>query len=321
MFARHALLGLSLFMLSFISFAIQAQKAPPIPDYQAIRVAQGTYVIHGPIAFPNPKNQGFMNNPAWVETPEGVIIVDPGSSVQTSDMVLRVLRQHTDAPVIAVFNSHEHGDHWLGNQAIRAAFPEVPIYAHTNMIAALNKGLGKTWVDLMLNMTHGATAGTVSTAPDHFLRDGEELTVGGMQIRVHHVVADAHSHTDVMLEFPSLGLLFTGDTAVNGRIVRMDDGSFTGNIQALDHALSLEPKVVVPGHGPTGGAEILREYRRYLSTLYNTVVALYDEGLSDFEMKDPVIQATADFHDWAGYDEEIGRNINRAYLEAEAKAF
>ncbi len=36
-----------------------------------------------------------------------------------------------------------------------------------------------------------------------------------------------------MIEVPEEDLVFTGDNANNGRIVRMDDGSFTGNLKAF----------------------------------------------------------------------------------------
>ncbi|MCB1734038.1 MAG: MBL fold metallo-hydrolase [Gammaproteobacteria bacterium] len=307
-------------LIALLPFAATANKAPAIPDYQAIEVTDGVWVIHGPLSYPSPENLGFMNNPAWINTNAGVVIVDPGSSVQVGDMVLRVLRAHTDAPVVAVFNTHEHGDHWLGNQAIRAAYPDVPIYGHPNMIAKLDAGLGETWTSLMDGMTKGATAGTVPVGPNHAVDDGEEIAIGDRHFRIHHKGA-AHTHSDIMIDVPEVGVVFTGDNANNGRLVRLDDGNVKGNIQNLDHALSLSPKVVVPGHGPSGGQEVIREYRAYLDALYTTVAKLYADGQSDFEMKDAVVTACDHWSGWAGFDDEIGRNLNRAYLEIEAAAF
>ena len=34
-----------------------------------------------------------------------------------------------------MLNTHIHGDHWLGNQAVRAAFPDAVIYGHPEMLA------------------------------------------------------------------------------------------------------------------------------------------------------------------------------------------
>jgi glyoxylase-like metal-dependent hydrolase (beta-lactamase superfamily II) len=33
----------------------------------------------------------------------------------------------TNKPIVAVFNTHVHGDHWLGNQAIVERYPAVKI--------------------------------------------------------------------------------------------------------------------------------------------------------------------------------------------------
>ena len=114
---RSWLLGLVL--LAGAAYALQ--KAAPIRvDYPPQEIAPGVYVIHGPKELPSPENQGFMNNPAWIVTDDGVVVVDPGSSVQVGEMVLARIEKTTDKPILAVFNSHIHGDHWLGNQAIRA---------------------------------------------------------------------------------------------------------------------------------------------------------------------------------------------------------
>jgi len=65
------------------------ERGPAVPDYPADRIAKNVYVIHGPLTTPNPENQGFMNNPGIVITGAGVVIIDPGSSVQSGEMVLK----------------------------------------------------------------------------------------------------------------------------------------------------------------------------------------------------------------------------------------
>lgn len=302
------------------ALAVAAERGPALPDYPPEKVADGVYVIHGPIDYPTPENQGFMNNPAWVVTDAGVVVIEPGSSVQTGEMVLRALREITDAPIIAVLNTHVHGDHWLGNQAIRAAYPEVPIYAHPNMIAAIENGAGEQWLDLMLRATEGATAGTEAVGPTQAVGGETELELGGLTFRIHHW-GPAHTNNDLMIEIPERGVLFAADNANNERIVRMDDASFEGLIDTLERAKTIPAEVVVPGHGLTGGPEIIIENLDYVSTLRQTVAELYDEGLSDFEMKDPVAERLTDYADWAGFDDELGKHISLAYLEVEADAF
>ena len=128
---RFWLLG----MVVLVGAAYALQKAGPLKgSWAPEEVAPGVHVIHGPRELPNPGNQGFMNNPAFLVTDNGVVVVDPGSSVQVGEMVLERIAQVTDKPVLAVFNSHIHGDHWLGNQAIKQAYPDAVIYAHERMI-------------------------------------------------------------------------------------------------------------------------------------------------------------------------------------------
>lgn len=296
-------------------------RGPVLPDYPAEEVVAGVFVIHGPLDYPSPENQGFMNNPAFVVTQNGVVVVDPGSSVQTGEMVLKQLRTITDKPVIAVFNTHVHGDHWLGNQALREAFPEVPIYGHKSMLKEIEAGAGDAWVDLMLRSTDGATKGTRVVAPNLPLEGGEQIELAGLTFRIHHD-GQVHTHTDLMLEVVEKDVLFLGDNANNQRIVRMDDGSFSGSIEALSKLRGkVQSSVLVPGHGKTGGWEIVDNYRDYLSGLYTLVVELLDEGLSDFEMKPKAEDRLQRFKAWKGFDDELGKHLSLAYLEAEANAF
>ena len=78
----------------------------PCPAQQ---IGADTYVIHGSQGVPSVENQGFMNNPAWVVTNDGVVVIDPGSSVQAGRMVMAQLRKTTNRPVTHVFNTHVHG--------------------------------------------------------------------------------------------------------------------------------------------------------------------------------------------------------------------
>jgi len=313
--------AISLICGLFFAVSALAARGPEVPDYDAEEVAPGVHVIHGPVDYPNPKNQGFMNNPAFLVTDEGVVVVDPGSSVQTGEMVLRQIRKVTDKPLLAVLNTHVHGDHWLGNQAMRAAAPEVPIYGHPKMLEAIEQGAGGEWLDRMMRATEGATEGTDVVGPNKALDHGDKVEHGGLTFRVHHH-GQVHSHTDLMIEVPEKELLFLGDNANNRRIVRMDDGSFAGAVAALDKVKQdVSAKVLVPGHGRTGGWEIVDANRDYMATIYGTVESLYEEGMSDFEMKPQITEKLAAFNDWAGFDDELGKHISLAYLQVEEAAF
>jgi len=301
--------------------AYALQKALPIRgEWAPEQVAPGVYVIHGPKELPSPQNQGFMNNPAWIVSEQGVVVVDPGSSVQVGEMVLARIEKITDKPIIAVFNSHIHGDHWLGNQAIRARYPDVPIYGHERVGPKVIAGAGTEWVELMLSMTENATAGTQVVKPDHPVKDGDELSIAGLTYTIMNN-DKAHTDTDIMVHVKELGVMFLGDNAGHERILRLEGGSFPGNIEALDSALATGAEVFIPGHGPSGGKEVAERYRDYLKTVYETAEYGVEEGLSDFELRPILLPKLEAWQQWAGFDTELGKHINGAFLEAEAALF
>jgi glyoxylase-like metal-dependent hydrolase (beta-lactamase superfamily II) len=297
-----------------------ADRAPPIKaDYPLDRVAPRVYVVHGPNQMPTPENQGFMNNPGFVVTKSGVVVVDPGSSVQVGEMLLGKIRTVTKAPVVAVFNTHIHGDHWLGNGAIRAAFPKAKLYAHPEMIAR-TAAEGANWVTLMDRLSNHASAGTRAVAPEIPVARGDRLTIGGLHFRVHHS-GKAHTDGDIMIEVVEEKAMFLGDNAMRDRVGRLDDGDLRGNIEALDMALATSAERYVPGHGKTGGREVPQAYREWLDKLYAAVKKYRAQGLSDFEMKDQVIAELATYKSWSNFDAEIGKLISLVWLQAEREDF
>ncbi len=296
------------------------ERGPAVPDYPADKVADQVHVIHGPLDSPNPVNQGFMNNPGIIVTTAGVVLVDPGASVQSGEMVLRVVKQLSDQPVVAVFNTHIHGDHWLGNQAVRAAWPDAAIYGHPNMIELIENGEGKFWVALMEQLTEGKTKGTTVVPPNKAVGNGNAIKVGGHTFRIHHY-GPAHTTSDIMIEVVEPGVVFLGDNVLSGRIPRINEGSIKGNIKTCDEIIKNGASVYVPGHGKTGGRVLVDVMHTWFSTIYSNVERLYEEGQSDFEMKAEISAQLQDFSSWIGFDEQLGKHISFAYLQIEADAF
>lgn len=297
------------------TLTVHAGPGDTIKPHPAKLVAPDTWVITGPLGEPSVQNQGFMNNPGWVIAGDQIVVIDPGSSLQAGRMVVKAIKKTSDLPVTTVYSTHIHGDHWLGNQAILEAWPKAVLIAHPAMIAKARAGEAETWVNLMDRLTRGYTRGTHAAIPTVATSDGMLTKIGSRSFKVHSF-DDAHSRTDIMIEVDN-GVLFTGDNVLHGRIGRLDDGTFKGNIRAIDRGLAVQPKVVVPGHGQSGGTEILTAQRTYFQTLYDTVKAEYTAGKSDFEMKPAVLEKLAAYKQWNGFDSAVGRHISQAVLEIE----
>jgi len=307
-------------LTTLVIISIQTANASYLDGFHAEKISNHVYVIHGPLELPNENNEGFMNNPAFIVTESGVVVIDPGSSVHTGNMLLREIRKVTEMQVIAVFDTHVHGDHWLGNDAIQRSYPDADIYAHHKTISMVDNGEGQSWLNLMHDMTKGATDGTKIVNAQDALKGGEDLSIGGHQFQIiHH--GQAHTVTDIMILYKEDNVLFTGDNVTNKRIIRMVDASFKGSIETIEKAKSLQAAIIVPGHGKTGGTELLDNYHTYLSILYSNVSKYFEEDMSDFEMKPLIHQQLKYYHDWSGYEDELGKHISGAYLEIEAAAF
>lgn len=261
-----------------------------------------------------------MNNPGFVITQAGVVVIDPGSSVQIGRMVLKHIKAITNKPVTHVLNTHIHGDHWLGNHAFSDAYPKVVIMAHPDMIKRAKSGAAEQWVSLMSKSTGGATNGTRAVIPGKSVNDKHVLKTGGIQFRIHAPIK-AHSFTDIMIEVVEESVVFLGDNVLYKRLPRMDDGTFKGNAMACQIAINLNAKTYVPGHGISGSKDIVIPFMTYLNIVYTEVGKNYEAGMTDFEMKPNVLLKLKDYVNWAGFHDELGKHISLAVLEYERDSF
>jgi glyoxylase-like metal-dependent hydrolase (beta-lactamase superfamily II) len=284
--------------------------------HPAQKVHPDTYVIHGPQGVPSVQNQSFMNNPAWIVTTDGVVVIDPGSSVQAGRMVVAQLKKTTGKPVTHVFNTHVHGDHWLGNQAVLEAWPKATIIGHPDMIRQAREGAADFWIKLMSDLTKGYTNGTRAEIPTVEAADGQEFRIGGKTFRIHSSV-DAHSKTDLMIEVLEDRILFTGDNVLSRQVMNLRDGTFKGVMKETDRALALNAKLYVPGHGKSGSRRLVEEQKAWFDTLMGEVRRMYDEGKSDFEMKPVLVEKLKAYRNWAEFDANLGPQISLAILEVE----
>ncbi|MEK7795894.1 MAG: MBL fold metallo-hydrolase, partial [Pseudomonadota bacterium] len=94
------------------------------PDYTLHRVTDKIYALYGPFDLPDNKNRGFRNTAVIVQTSRGVVVFDPGGSAYAGEMVVRKIRTLSKDPIVAIFNSHAHGDHWLGNEGMKRTYPQ-----------------------------------------------------------------------------------------------------------------------------------------------------------------------------------------------------
>ena len=296
---------------------------PPMPDIPAQQLSPHVWMVFAEDGFPTPQNQGMMANVVFVVTQKGVVVLDSGGSLQIGQMAIRMIRRVTDRPVVAVFNSHYHGDHWLGNHAFAEAFPGVPIHALPHTREQILGAEGNAWRGMMERWTNQATLGTKIVAPNTDVRPGQVFDYGDVQLRLHHHGV-AHTPSDLCMEVVQDRLTYVGDIAMGNRIANIDDGSYVGTFKTYDTLMKdLGEQLWVPGHGHAS-RDLLQTYGDFLRGIYEPCLKAVKEGLpldkaKGLVLADPRVASRA--ARMQGFDSNIGKYTSLAYLEAEKEAF
>jgi glyoxylase-like metal-dependent hydrolase (beta-lactamase superfamily II) len=308
-------------------FAQQARDfiaGPPMYDIEPRQISKHVWIIFAPDGFPTPENRGMMSNVTFVVTSTGVVILDSGSSLQIGEMAIRMIRKVTDKPVIAVFNSHFHGDHWLGNHAFAKAFgAQLPIYALAGTRKTIEGYEGNQWRILMEKWTNQSTTGTEVVAPNRTVEHGQDIRFGDVTLRMHFY-GRAHTDADLSVQVLEDQVTHIGDIAMANRIANIDDGSYPGTFKYYEALEKAAPEQLwTPGHGQPG-RDILATYGGFLKGIWEPCLAAVKDGKSVSEAKsmvlaDPRVASRA--ATMQGFDSNIGKYISLAYLEAEKEAF
>jgi glyoxylase-like metal-dependent hydrolase (beta-lactamase superfamily II) len=239
-------------------------------------------------------------------------------------MAIRMIRKVTDKPVVAVFNSHYHGDHWLGNHAfVKAYGKQLPIYALSSTIDKLKGAEGNLWRSLMERWTNQSTLGTEVVLPNTIVKPGQVVRIGDVSFRMHHY-GTAHTPSDLCVEVVEDKLTAVGDIAMGNRIANMDEGSYAGTFKYYKALMAAAGEQLwVPGHGQ-GSKDLLMTYGEFMAGIWEPCLQAVKDGKSESDarsmvLKDPRVSTRA--KTMQGFDGNIGKYISLAYLEAEKDAF
>ena len=310
--------------LQFANAADDFLKGPPVKDIPAKQISKRVWLIYSPDGFPTPENRGMMANVTFVVASKGVIILDSGASLQIGEMAIRMIKKVTNKPVIAIFNSHYHGDHFLGNQAFVETYgKDLPIYAHPYSLTQIKGIEGNAWRNLMERWTNQATAGTKVVPPTHVTNHGDVFHYGDVRIKIHHHGV-AHTPGDICMQVVEDKLTYVGDIAMGNRIANIDDGSYVGTFKTYKNLQASEGNQLwVPGHGEPS-QQLLNQYGEFLAGIYDTCVKAVKDGqdlsvAKSLVLKDPRVSQRA--KTMQGFDGNIGKYTSLAYLEAEKEAF
>ena len=275
------------------------------------QVAENVWCFFGALEKPTKENAGYMVNSCYIKTNDGYLVMDTGPSYQWAKQSYEAMSKIEKLPVKYVVNSHEHDDHWLGNDFFKKKFNATLIGPES--INKNYKDGDKTRMYKIL--PENAIRGTHIIKLDKIVKEVFTLTLGGEEFQIIPMDVKAHTGDDVFIYMPKRKVLFAGDLVMNGRITSMRHGSVMGQIKALAMMKKLDWKVLVPGHGFITDASAMDESDLYFKLLKDRVKKAIEEGVDATEINEVV--KLIEFKDKAMYDILNAHNVGFAYDELE----
>ncbi|GGC96999.1 MBL fold metallo-hydrolase [Aquisalinus flavus] len=203
--------------------------------------------------------------------PDGVLMIDDQFDRLSENILARVEEITGGQELKYVLNTHYHGDHTGGNEAMTAAGGT--IVAHANVRVRLASGEEPRPDEALPVITH---------------EDGMTFFWNDNEIQIHYV-PNAHTDGDSMVFIPNLNIIHTGDTLFSGRYPYIDldgGGTVDGYIANLANIVEMADAdtQIIPGHGPLSTEADVRALHDVLVEAKAAVQALVDEGLSADEI-------------------------------------
>lgn len=301
------LLGLLLVFPGFI----QAQTL----TYQLLpkQIAMNTWVITGLTEDFSSANGGDVVNSAFIVTDDGVLVLDTGPSKRYGEALRQLISEVTTQPILAVYNSHHHPDHFLGNQA----FADLPIYSLPST-AALISSRGEAYTENMYRLLGDWMRGTDVQLPSHSIELGEHW-IGGHQIEFLAFSGHSGDQADLVILDKTTGVLFAFDLVFNGRaLTTPDTPGLERWIEDLEQLRHVSFEHLVPGHGVvTTDATPIDQTQSYLRWLDALLSESARQGLSAIDVM--IHPIPDEFTEITLTRSELQRSVVHLYADYEAR--
>ena len=250
-------------VLAVVAFQVPAQSRDfSKVEIKTVKLTDSIYVLFG----------AGGNIGVSVGT-DGVVLIDD-QYAPLSAKILAAVRKLSDKPIRFVINTHWHGDHTGGNEALGRA--GAAIVAHENVRLRLSSPQSIPQFNMKTEPAPAAALPQVTFA------DAVSLHFNGDHARILHHPA-AHTDGDAIVHFTRANVIHAGDLFFNGFYPFIDGsngGSITGVIKAVDAILGLadEKTQIIPGHGPMATRGDLVKYRDMLKSVHTHVAGAMAAG-------------------------------------------
>lgn len=251
---------LTLGLVPLVASSMAAQN-PPDPSQVPVRVVPittGVYML-----------EGRGGNIGLSVGKDDAFIIDDQYAPMTAKIKAAVATV-TSKPVRFVVNTHWHGDHTGGNEAMAGS--GALIFAHENVRQRMSTE------QFMAAFNSRVPASPPAALPVVTFSDTISFFINDDTVRTFHV-RNAHTDGDAIMFFRRANVFHMGDTFFNGMYPFIDvssRGSVAGMIATANQALRMSNAGTrfIPGHGPLASRADLVRYRDMLVTVRQRVTRL-----------------------------------------------
>ncbi|MEO8029427.1 MAG: MBL fold metallo-hydrolase [Gemmatimonadota bacterium] len=238
---------------------------------------------HGVYALMGDTGRGGEGRPnaGFIDSKAGILVVGGLASPAQARADVRAIRTVSRRPIIWLMLYAHHPDMQFGAIVMRKEGARVIAHPDTHVLAIeagpdqlIADWDGVVGLQEMLGFEY-------ANVPDWPVTDRDSLQLGGEKVVFIHPGA-AHSAGDLMLWLPGQRILFSGDVLMEDGVTMVVDGSSGAMLKALDLIDSLQPRIIVPGHGAMARdpAALTGKTRAYLTDLRQSMGKALDQGLS-----------------------------------------
>ena len=290
-----------------------ASAAPLQYQLKPEQIAPDTYLLQGKMQDFSRKNGGNIVNTGFVVTDAGVLVFDTGPSRRYGEAMRQAISEITDQPVVHVFNSHHHPDHFLGNQA----FADSTIWALPGTGQKMAQQ-GGAFTENMYRLVGDWMRDTEMLLP-HKPLEMEQLELGKHRFRFYAM--KGHTGADLMMLDETTGVLFASDMVFYQRaLTTPHTPGLPVWLAEMEQIADIPYKLLVPGHGPTvqdrAATDQMQDYLRWLD---QTLTKAAEQGKSMTEvMRTPLKPG---FEKINLSREEFARTVVHLYPRYEDAAF
>ena len=243
--------------------------APPlVRENVTEKISEHVYVI--------PDNSvSMVPNIGIIVGSRGTLVVDTGLGTRNGQTVVKEMQKVSKTPELYLATTHFHPEHDLGaggfppqTKMIRSQDQQKEIAEQGLATAERFRGFGPANAELLQGAEFRKA--DISFDREHV------LDLGGVRVRI---MAMGYNHTrgDTAFFVEGDGVLFSGDVVMTA-LPNVGSSTVRQWMASMNAFAKLQPRRIVPSHGPMGDASLIATYQAVFQTVQARAAELKKQG-------------------------------------------